>query len=388
MKWVEGYFRQSLTSIGDYQGNLPFSQYLKNYFAKHKKFGSKDRKAIAALCYSYFRLGKSMENVPEAQKLITGIFFNNALPSWSKDLLPEKYRENIASTLLDKIKIAVDHETSFRPDQIFSFEGLSDAVDRYDFSVSHLVQPDLFIRIRPGKADQVINNLNQSAIQFMMINDDCIAVANGVNLEDVLKINRDALIQDLSSQRISEFLKLIPQENTLKVWDCCAGSGGKSILAADFLSIAQLYVSDIRESILHNLKIRFEEAGLKRPNIFLADLAADDTHIQHKFDLVICDVPCTGSGTWGRTPENLTYFKIEDKRKYTELQKKIVANASRAVHSNGWLLYATCSVFKEENENIVSFIEKTTDLRLIRSSVLKGYDKKADTLFAALFRKT
>lgn len=387
MKWIEGYFRQSLALLGDYQGNLPFSQYLKNFFGKHKKFGSKDRKAIAALCYSRFRLGKSMGNVPEERKLITGIFFNDALPSWSQNLLPEKYRGHAALSLQEKIRIAMGYEASFKPEHIFSFDDFSDTIDRYEFSVSHLVQPDLFIRIRPGKTEEVINGLAQFGIKFNMINDDCIAVRNGVNLEGVLRINRDAVIQDLSSQQISGFFESIPQKQALKVWDCCAGSGGKSILASDFLSVAELYVSDIRESILHNLNIRFKEAGLVRPNIFSADIADDLFDFKSKFDLVICDVPCTGSGTWGRTPENLSYFNEEDKRGYAELQQKIVTNASRAVLAGGWLLYATCSVFKEENEDIVSFIEKTTDLRLIRSSVLKGYDKKADTLFAALFRK-
>jgi 16S rRNA (cytosine967-C5)-methyltransferase len=73
---------------------------------------------------------------------------------------------------------------------------------------------------------------------------------------------------------------------------------------------------------------------------------------------------------------------------YTELQKKIVSNGIPSLKENGCFVYITCSVFKEENEEIVEFVEKQFNLELIKMELLKGYDKKADTMFVALFRKS
>ena len=109
---------------------------------------------------------------------------------------------------------------------------------------------------------------------------------------------------------------------------------------------------------------------------------------QKKFDLVICDAPCSGSGTWNRTPEQLFFFKKEKIDQYARLQKQIVSNASKALKKNGYFLYITCSVFEKENEAVVDFIENNLPLQLKSMEYLKGYDKKADTMFAALLCKT
>jgi len=104
------------------------------------------------------------------------------------------------------------------------------------------------------------------------------------------------------------------------------------------------------------------------------------------YDLIICDAPCSGSGTWGRTPENLIHFKKESINQFSSLQKKIVSNTVPHLASNGYYLYITCSVYKEENEGVVAFIEdKFPHLQLKSKALITGYKKKADTMFAALF---
>ena len=77
------------------------------------------------------------------------------------------------------------------------------------------------------------------------------------------------------------------------------------------------------------------------------------------------------------------FFTPEKLRYYSGLQRKIVKNVSQYVNPNGFLLYITCSVFKEENEEVISYLEKESGLTLRSMQYLKGYDKKADTLFAA-----
>ena len=107
-----------------------------------------------------------------------------------------------------------------------------------------------------------------------------------------------------------------------------------------------------------------------------------------QFDLIIADVPCSGSGTWGRTPEQLLYFEKESVSRYASLQKKILSSVSSSIKSGGYLLYITCSVFKKENTEIVEWISSQFPLQLQKQQLIAGYELKADTMFAALFKRS
>ena len=170
------------------------------------------------------------------------------------------------------------------------------------------------------------------------------------------------------------------------MWDCCAGSGGKSIMLFDLNKNLSITVTDIRKSILVNLEKRFKEAGIKKYQSFVADLSIENSKLKtQNYDLIIADVPCSGSGTWSRTPEALFFFSEKEIERFNKLQKNIIGNVIPDLKKDGKLIYITCSVFKKENEEVVDFIRSTYHLKLEEMSVLKGYDKKADTMFAARF---
>jgi 16S rRNA (cytosine967-C5)-methyltransferase len=248
------------------------------------------------------------------------------------------------------------------------------------------VQPLVYLRIRPGKKQKVITALQQADIPFTTISEHCIAVNNNTKADAVLEIDKDVVVQDWSSQRVLEPLHNALLQQPLKVWDCCAASGGKSILLLDTFSDVQLTVSDVREGILHNLRNRFAKAGIKNYQSFIGDASKELPPRNEKFELVICDAPCSGSGTWSRTPEQLHFFSAAKIDYYAGLQKSIVANAYKSIRPGGYLLYITCSVFIKENEEVVDFMQNTLSLKLQESNYYKGYDDKADTLFAALFQ--
>ena len=254
-----------------------------------------------------------------------------------------------------------------------------------DFNTSHLVQPLLFLRARPNKTDIVIRQLHLHAIPFVQHEEPCMAIANATRIDDVIELNKDAVVQDYSSQKVAAFFSFIDTYKPISVWDCCAASGGKSLLAFDFFSDIKLTVSDVRPSILSNLATRFQQAGIRHYTSFTADVSNPHFITKQQYDVIICDAPCSGSGTWSRTPEQLYFFTAEKLLHYTSLQKKITSNIIKAIKPKGYLLYITCSVFVQENEEIVKHILQASRLKLLQANTINGYNRRADTMFAALF---
>ncbi|MGZ5286303.1 MAG: Fmu (Sun) domain-containing protein, partial [Flavisolibacter sp.] len=254
------------------------------------------------------------------------------------------------------------------------------------FQYSLLEQPDLFIRIRPGKKALVLKKLQAASIAYQEEGEFCLRLLSQTKMEDVLLIDEEVVVQDLNSQKTLDGLHL-PVTKGLTAWDCCAASGGKSILLHDLFPGVQITVSDVRETIIANLRKRFSRAGIQAYQSFVADLSSGGQVSKRKFDIVICDAPCSGSGTWARTPEQLLFFGEEQINQYTSLQKTIALQAAKYVKEGGWFIYITCSVFTAENESMVQMILEHTGLSLTEASYLPGYKKKADSLFTAFFRK-
>ena len=257
------------------------------------------------------------------------------------------------------------------------------------------MQPDLFLRLRPGNEETVKRKLEDAGFNYEITSDTCLALPNSSKIDSVIELNKEAVIQDYSSQGVGEFFHMVRPGQPVpilresgRVWDCCTGSGGKSIMLYDLYPNIDLTVSDIRESIIINLKKRFKEAGITNYKSIVADVTDPGSRLPTPdFRLILADVPCTGSGTWSRTPEQLYYFEKEKIKEYASLQRKIISNVIPHLKPGGFLLYITCSVFEKENEEIVEFIKQNFHLQLIKMEVLKGYDKKADTMFAALLKR-
>jgi 16S rRNA (cytosine967-C5)-methyltransferase len=282
----------------------------------------------------------------------------------------------------------IKKEYDFKLEDIFPWgENFSDLLDYNSFIRSFFIQPQAFLRIRPGEEINVKQKLTASNTPFHFVTDHCVAVAPATKLDGVIELNKEAVIQDLNSQQVLDpLIKHVQGKNKIQTaWDCCAASGGKSILLKDHFPRLQLTVSDIRESILINLAKRLAQAGITGYKKMVADIAQAPLKLQQKFDLIICDASCSGSGTWSRTPEQLYFFDENKIEYYSSLQKKIVSNVVKNLQTAGFLVYITCSVFKNENEEVVKFIQEQLSLQLINMEYLKGYDQKADSLFTALF---
>ena len=148
--FVQAYINSAKEILTLYKGEEPLSFFLKKYFTANKKFGSRDRKQIAHLCYCFFRLGKSLPEIPVEKKLALGIF----LCDKEKSLLLKKLDTQLhlaADKNLDEKVLYAQEEYSFHQEDIFFFpEDLSDEIIHKEFGHSFLVQPRVYLRIRPG----------------------------------------------------------------------------------------------------------------------------------------------------------------------------------------------------------------------------------------------
>lgn len=377
--------------ISTYVAGKPLSIHIKNFFASDKKFGSRDRRSISSLCYYYFRTGHAFGSNRIEEKILKGLFL---CENKSNELL-----HYLRPDLDEKISLSSDDKLSFlniKETDIFPFANeLGENIDRHFFSLSFLLQPAIYLRARTGRKNKVVDKLTQAAAHFELLTGDCIKLADNIAVDKIITLNKDAVVQDMNSQKVLNCLDamsgLLSAEKKITAWDCCAASGGKSILLFDKLNgNVRLTVSDIRENILFNLRKRLGQAGINIANSFIADLSVrSGLSADEKFSVIICDAPCTGSGTWSRTPEQLLFFKENTISEYAAMQRDILSNTIPHLKEQGIFFYITCSVFKKENEEVVEFIHKKFPLlQLIQSQYLKGYENAADTMFVAVFSKT
>jgi len=146
-------------------------------------------------------------------------------------------------------------------------------------------------------------------------------------------------IQDPSSQHAVEALALSSGDRVL---DYCAGGGGKSLAMAAYG--AQVTAHDINPRRMVDIAPRAGRAG-----VLIEQCTTDALAQMPPFDIVFCDAPCSGSGTWRRAPEAKWALSQDRLTQLTEMQDDVLSKARSLVRRGGRLIYATCSVFECEN---------------------------------------
>jgi 16S rRNA (cytosine967-C5)-methyltransferase len=367
--------------LGSYPAETPLSKFLPGFYRQNKQMGSTDRKVASRLIYNYFRLGKALFNTPTEDRLIVAEFLcNNQINSFLQHFKPE-WALCIGFDIDEKIKLVKTTYPDFKLTDVFPWSAeLSGGIDKDAFLKSFFIQPDLFIRVRKGFEQHVKALLTKESIVFKDEGNGCLALPNGTRLETIFPQQNWFEVQDLSSQQTAQYFK--PQKWEAW-WDACAASGGKSLLLHELQPDLKLVVSDIRESILANLDERFQQAGLIKYQKKIIDLTknVDPELHNYAFDGIILDAPCSGSGTWGRTPEMISQFQPEKIEFFQRLQQTIAANVVKYLKAGKPLIYITCSAFKAENEWAVDFMVKELRMKVEEQTVLKGYENKADTMF-------
>lgn len=377
-RW-ENYIIAAEKIITGYNGSLPLHHYLKTFFKAHPHMGSRDRKRVQQLVYHFFRLGNWQQDLELKERILLGTFLCEQAPDELLTFFKPEW--DVTASFEDKLA-ALGLKWP-----VFPFaQHLSAGIDAEQFTRSFLQQPKLFLRARPGKLPAILRLLEGNYV-YEQIGTNTIALPNGTKTELIIPDKSWYEVQDLSSQETG--LRFHPKAGE-HWWDCCAASGGKSILLHDLQPAIHLFASDVRASILENLRKRFAEAGLKNYSSKVLDLTSPALRAsmpRTQFSGIILDAPCSGSGTWGRTPESITFFKELQISEYATLQKQIARNVAPFLAPGGTLVYITCSVFREENEEAVAFLEQECGLKIQESGIVSGYERNADTMFVAVARK-
>jgi 16S rRNA (cytosine967-C5)-methyltransferase len=183
-------------------------------------------------------------------------------------------------------------------------------------------------------------------------------------------------LQDASSQASVAALSF---SKGMKVLDYCAGGGGKTLAMAGRAE-AQFFAHDALEHRMTDLPARAKRAGVK---VQVVKTPKDKA----PYDLVLCDVPCSGSGTWRRTPDAKWRFRPEDLAELERVQAEILEQSKELVASDGALVYATCSVLTAENTaQIEQFVQNNPSWEIDwqRQFLLS---EGGDGFFGAILRK-
>lgn len=356
--------------LAAYQYPEPLSLFLKKHFKANKKYGSRDRKIIAQIIYDHLRLGKDLD---ASFMEVYAAFEQLELPYKLEDITLH-YQEQ----LFQERKAVLKNFP--RIQQLPSF---SEGIDKDDYYVKLSIPAFTFIRvIRDAK--RLVQAFIQNKIPFGKIGENTIAIPSKTNMELLQLPESIYTIQDANSQSVCEKIQINPGDS---VWDTCAASGGKSLAVLARNIPIELSVSDIRTNILRNLEARFKLYNYKYKRLFQHD-AATILAGSEMFNTVICDVPCSGSGTWSRTPEQYYFFTPNLLEEFIETQQKILVNSWNKVKVGGRLYYITCSVFAQENEDQINkFLENTINASLDFSIVMDGKKYNADYMFIACLIK-
>ena len=173
-----------------------------------------------------------------------------------------------------------------------------------------------------------------------------------------------APVMDAGSRLIAE-LAAAARPEARRVWDCCAAPGGKAVVLAERLPGAELLATDVSPVRLKRLgqRLKWDLPG-REVRLEMADAAALPEQFG-EFDLVLCDVPCSGTGTLARNPEIRHRLRLEDLRRQAERQRRILTAALGRLAPGGLLVYSTCSLEPEECDEVVAAVTGSIAVRRV-----------------------
>jgi 16S rRNA (cytosine967-C5)-methyltransferase len=239
-------------------------------------------------------------------------------------------------------------------------------------SATDLIQPidtPKYIRINTLKEDDsVINQLNKQGFQFEIVpklNNTYHILGDSTGLTDTKSYREGALIlQDKASILVGEVTAPEPSNTVL---DICAAPGVKTSHLAQIMGNKGRIISiDSDERRLASWRRLIDKMGVTNAESMLLDATSDYNISTSKVDIVLLDPPCSGTGTFNNIPSSKWSLTLKSIKEKAGIQKILIEKAATHLKKGGFLIYSTCSVTIEENEEIVKgFLERHSEFRLV-----------------------
>lgn len=356
----------------------PADVVLSHYLREHKKLGRQDRHEIAETAFAALRHYQKIAAVlrrPHIQArkaalaaLVLGRGMNL---SQFAALLDENEGETefIANLKARKAEFSGSLNTVAElPEWLIArlqVHWRDEQIQIFGRSVAQPAPLDVRVNTLNAKRDKILAQLQTEFPQAVATP----FAPHGIRFADKPALNQHPLfldgtleVQDEGSQLLAH---LMGAKRGEIVVDFCAGAGGKTLaIGAQMANKGRIYAFDISEKRLANLKPRMTRAGLTNitPERIQNEHDPRIARLQGKADRVLVDAPCSGLGTLRRNPDLKYRQSSETIEQLVQQQRSILQAAGQLVRSGGRLVYATCSVLPEENENqVIEFLENNPD---------------------------
>jgi 16S rRNA (cytosine967-C5)-methyltransferase len=376
-----------LTNLLDF--NSPADAKLGEFFRNNRDLGTKDRAFVAESVYGVLRrlrylstVTANEENDPDdARKLILAWLLRIEGKSIRElePILNEQQKEwavTIKAKATDNLPLAVQADVrDWLWDKLVAQYGEEQALT---ICRSMFDQASLDLRVNTIKAtrEEVLAKMQaENTVKDNVITTTPYSPV-GIRMGAKLNISRHVLfeagkieVQDEGSQLLSY---LVAPKRGQMVADLCAGAGGKTLaIGALMRNTGRLYAFDVSEKRLNNLGKRLKRSGLSNLHAQVINNENDLKlkRLNGKFDRVLVDAPCSGLGTLRRNPDLKWRQTEQDVLELTQKQSAILARAAKLTKAGGRLVYATCSLLRDENEAIAeAFLSANPDFKLIPAS--------------------
>lgn len=247
----------------------------------------------------------------------------------------------------------------------------------------------VFIRVNRLKtnADELLSIFKTKDINAEIVGDDMLYITSAANLTNFYEYKSGMFsIQNYSSAKAAEILE--PKENETVI-DVCAAPGGKSCAAAEKMNNrGTVYSFDIYEHKINLIKNSAERLGISIINAEVNDGENPKKELFGKADRVILDAPCSGIGVIHKKPDIKWTRNSEDIAELAKLQRNLLQKSKNYLKPGGIMLYSTCTVFKEENEeNIKWFLSSSSDFEKVYEEQILTDEKGESGFYICKLKK-
>jgi 16S rRNA (cytosine967-C5)-methyltransferase len=272
----------------------------------------------------------------------------SAVPLIQKSELKARAQEGSASEFASALALAQAHPTWMveRWIKLYGFD-VAEAICRHGQS-----QPVLAVRLTTPAAEAELAAEGIGLEPGELLTAARIVIDGNVTATEAFRLGHVRL-QDEGSQLVAELASANLGQEVKSVLDTCAAPGGKTLILAERNPQARIVACETSASRLEQLQKRLASLGDR-----IECRRADATALTEDsvFDLALADVPCSGTGTLGRNPEIRHRLRPDDLTRQAERQRAILLAALHAVHPGGRVVYSTCSLEPEENEQVVAAV--------------------------------